>query len=211
MFNTTIPPQWGTPHLTVVNSTADHLPGLQQVYDACRYIDAWMGRTTVVQQEHPMQTILRDGDIPPHGTKERYRLQSIQYTSTNQLIGYLAVYHGYPLATILWVATLMIDPPFQHHGYGQEIITGLSDVVRQCGQFPSMRLGVGLKNWPALRFWTRCGFERIVAIDGDAVYSANASAFVTLEKRLRADETDSAAQKTLQPNSVHNSCEIKRG
>ncbi len=47
-----------------------------------------------------------------------------------------------------------------------------------------MRLGVALKNWPALRFWTRAGFDRIITVKGDEIFSESTSAFLVREEPL---------------------------
>jgi ribosomal protein S18 acetylase RimI-like enzyme len=47
-----------------------------------------------------------------------------------------------------------------------------------------MRLYAHLNNWPALRFWTRAGYDKIVMIAGDKVYSDEADAYVMLERSL---------------------------
>ena len=50
--------------------------------------------------------------------------------------------------------------------------------------YKKIRLGVHLKNWPALRFWTKIGFDKIIDIVGDELYSADTFASVILEKAL---------------------------
>jgi len=50
--------------------------------------------------------------------------------------------------------------------------------------YSSIRLVVALKNWPALRFWVKNGFNRIIEMHGDPVFSASSFADFILEKRL---------------------------
>ncbi|NLW80961.1 MAG: hypothetical protein GXY42_04725 [Desulfovibrionales bacterium] len=47
-----------------------------------------------------------------------------------------------------------------------------------------MRVGIGLRNWNALRFWIRLGFQRITGMSGSRVYAPNAFAFLELQKNL---------------------------
>jgi ribosomal protein S18 acetylase RimI-like enzyme len=60
----------------------------------------------------------------------------------------------------------------------------LDDVVAQLETYTQIRLYAHLKNWPALRFWTRAGYDKIVRIDGDKVDFDEADAYVMLERSL---------------------------
>ncbi len=100
------------------------------------------------------------------------------------MIGFLGVYHGFPEQDIFWVTVLAVDPAFQHMGYGQELVRGLDTTVKQLGTYTRMRLFASLRNWTALRFWTQAGFDRVVVIAGDKVYSDEADAHVMLEHAL---------------------------
>ena len=59
-----------------------------------------------------------------------------------------------------------------------------SKAQEELGAYSGIRLGVAPKNWPALRFWTATGFNRVVEIRGDKVYSDKSFAFPYLEPRL---------------------------
>jgi nucleoside triphosphatase len=182
--NPLLPARWATPRLSVEDSTLAEAAELQQVYDACVYIEAWTGPLSESQHAQPMLWALQEGDLPPSGSKEFFRLQSIRLKATHQLIGFTEVYHGYPTADIFWVGFLGILPDFQNQGYGREAIQGLIETVAGLNIYSAIRLGVALKNWPALRFWTGAGFNRIVEMRGDKVYSDQSFAFVFLERRL---------------------------
>jgi len=179
-----LPQQWEAPQLVVQDSTLAEVPALQAISHACNYVNEWTGWKV---EDHPgggMLATYTEGDLPPNGTKELFRLQSIRLRDTGQLIGYLKAYHGFPTPDTFFVTDLTIDPRFQGQGYGQAFVRGLSDAVRRCGAYAQMRLIADLKNWPALRFWVQSGFERIVSVLGDKVYSAEASACMILEKRF---------------------------
>lgn len=77
----------------------------------------------------------------------------------------------------------MIDPAHQRQGYAQEVVEGTAEVARQIG-YGAIGIGVQLKNWPALRFWTKQGFDKIVRIVGDAEHSESTFAAISLRKRL---------------------------
>jgi len=170
--------------LSVEDSAPAEATELQQVHDACAYIEAWTGALTDSQHDQQMLSALQEGDLPPGGSKEFFRLQSIRLKATPQLIGFAEVYHGYPTVDIFWVGFLGIHPAYQNQGYGREVVQGLIEVVAGLHAYSAIRLGVALKNWPALRFWTAAGFDRIVEIRGDKVHSDQSFAFLYLERRL---------------------------
>jgi ribosomal protein S18 acetylase RimI-like enzyme len=177
-----LPARWATALLAVEDSRQEDVPELQEALDACSYIKPWTGEAE--DREESMQSALDGGDLPPNGSKEFFRLQSVRLKETGELVGFLDLYHGYPTADIFWVGLLIIAPKFQKAGYGKELVCGLKETLRKLGGFRVMQLGVALKNWPAIRFWTRVGFDRIVAIKGDEVHSETAFAFMTLECSL---------------------------
>lgn len=184
MSNPLIPPRWTTRRLSVEDSTLAEAAELQRVHDACAYIEVWTGALSDSQHAQTMLSALQGGDLPPGGSKEFFRLQSIRLKAADQLIGFVEVYHGYPTADIFWVGFLGIHPDYQGQGYGREFVQGLIEVVAGSGAYSAIRLGVALKNWPALHFWTGVGFDHIVEIRGDKVYSDQSFAFLYLERRL---------------------------
>ncbi len=183
MSITSLPSQWTTQRLRMKDSTPDDVPELQKIYDACAYTEEWTG-LTADEAEQPILSALLGRDLPPYGSPEFSRLQSVELNGTSQTIGYLQMYHGYPTADVFWVATIAIHPHFQGMQYGQELVCGLIREVGELRDFGRIRLGVALKNWPALRFWTQAGFDKIVGIKGDKIHSDKTFAFVILEKPL---------------------------
>jgi ribosomal protein S18 acetylase RimI-like enzyme len=184
MSNQLLPARWETARLSVADSTLAEATELQQVHDACAYIEAWTGARSDSQQAESMLSALQGGDLPPGGSKEFFRLQSIRMKATTHLIGFADVYHGYPTPEVFWVGFLGIHPQHQNQGYGLEFVQGLVDTVAGLKSYSTIRLGVALKNWPALGFWTKAGFNRIVQMRGDKLYSDQSFAFLILERRL---------------------------
>lgn len=133
-----------------------------------------------------MRSALTEGALPPNGSKECFRLQSIRLRHTGRLIGFLAAYHGFPSPDTFWVNVLAFHPRFQDKGYGKELMNRLSDVVRELETYTRMRTCVNLKNWPSLRLCVREGFDKIVHIAGDKVLSGEAESHIILEKPLEA-------------------------
>lgn len=111
-------------------------------------------------------------------------MQSIRTRDTNHLIGFLAVYHGFPGEDVFWITTLTFQPDAQGKGYGEEVINELAEVVGKLGSYSKMQTFVPLLNWPSLRLCTKVGLNAIVRIEGDKVYSKDAEAHVLLEKNL---------------------------
>ena len=181
-----LPSYWETERLVAQDSTLDDAPRLKQVVEeAIPEIRGWPSEGD--EPERPMSSVLVEPPLPPNGSKELFRMESVRVKDTSLLMGLLATYHGFPAADVFWIHTLAISPEYQGQGYGPELIRGLSHEVEQLGMYSRMQLYVYLKNWRALRFWTRAGFDRVVEIRGDKVYSDQAQAHVLLEKRLSGE------------------------
>jgi ribosomal protein S18 acetylase RimI-like enzyme len=174
-----LPAHWETKQLIVEDSKLEENLELQRACDACAYINEWTGLS-----EQPILSTLKNGDLPPNGTLEFFRLQSIRLAETHQMIGYLELYHGYPSIEVFWIGMFGIDPQFQGNGYGQELVNKLCELVHDTQGYSKIRLGVALNNWPAIRFWVKAGFDRIVKLNGDKNYSSVTFAFLVLEKTV---------------------------
>ena len=109
-------------------------------------------------------------------------MQSIRISSSDELIGFLGVYHGFPKDDIFWINTLTLLPKFQGKGYGTELMMGLSKIVKQLESYTRMRTYVPLTNWPSLRLCVKAGLNKMVEIAGDKVHSDKAEAHVLLER-----------------------------
>ena len=179
-----LPSQWETERLSIRDSALDELPELEVVSEACSYVNEWTGWRS---EEHPGESLsaaLTDGVLPPGGSKQFYRIQSIRLRDTERVIGFLAGYHGWPTTDTFFVTEVMIHPEFQGQGYGRELARELCDLVGTLGAYTRIRLLAALKNWPALRFWMRAGFDRLVDYQGDKRYSAETFAYLMLEKSV---------------------------
>ena len=107
-------------------------------------------------------------------------MKSICLKAAEEIIGVVELYHGYPTADALCIGWLFIHPDYQKQGYAKEVFGYISEEAAKAG-FSRIILGVHLKNWPALRFWHRVGFDRIVDIVGDDEHSEDTNASVILE------------------------------
>ncbi|WP_105614989.1 GNAT family N-acetyltransferase [Vallitalea okinawensis] len=123
-----------------------------------------------------------EGDLPPikDASQEYYRCKSIHLRDSSKLIGFYDLYHGYPEVTTLWIGMFLISSVFHKKGYGQEIINLIKKEAKEAG-YNKLGIGVYLKNWPALRFWTKCGFDKITGIHGHKEFSQDTFALLGLE------------------------------
>ncbi len=175
-----LPPQWETERLTIKDSIMDECEALQQLNEASDYIADWVGEKV---EPNYAYKCLTEGCLPPGGKKELYQAKSIYETSTGQLIGFSELYHGYPEEDVFYIAWLFIHPDHQHKGYAQEFVNDILNEALMNG-FTEARLGVHLKNWPALGFWTQLGFDKILGIVGDKKHSEKTFSILRLQKKL---------------------------
>jgi len=185
-----LPGKWKTERLKVEDSTLDEVPELQQINDAVPQTRSWMHVEGQADAEYPMRSALTEGVLPPtpDRSKEFFRLQSIRICNTDELIGFLGVYHGFPSEDVFWINAVTFHPKFQGRGYGPELMLGLCEIVKQLGGYTRMRSYVSLTNWPSLRLCVKVGLNKMVEIVGDKVHSEGAEAHLLVEKSL--DETD---------------------
>jgi len=102
---------------------------------------------------------------------------------TGLALGILSLCTGYPSERIAYIGELFLHPEYQGAGRGREICLKLESMLRQ-SPMQSVRVGVGLKNWNALRFWIRLGYTHITGMSGDRNFAPEAHAFLELQKNL---------------------------
>lgn len=129
------------------------------------------------------RTIKKPG-LPPNGTIDSARRFSIRDKRSGDYIGWLGVYYGFPRKGCLWISEFFFAPTSQGHGYGQELAWDLIQKTKQRKSFDAIQLGVFLKNWPALRFWSQIGFNKMVRFGGDKEYGPDKNCTVALEFTL---------------------------
>lgn len=164
-----IPSTWSAKNLVISDASENEIDELQFVYDNCSYIGEWTG--LVSKDEHPMLTEFEHKNLPPNGVAENHRLQSIKLKESNKIVGYFVLYHGFPEEKTFWIAVLAIHKDYQGKKFGQEVVKQLIEEVKNLNSYKNIGLTVGLKNWPAIRFWFGVGFNKIIAFKGDKTYS----------------------------------------
>ncbi|MBI4158335.1 MAG: GNAT family N-acetyltransferase [Candidatus Yanofskybacteria bacterium] len=177
-----IPTSWESERLFVKDAKKEEIDDLQKIYDNCGYIGQWTGLDS--KEDEPILTEFEHKNLPPQGIKELHRFQAIHLKKDEKIVGYFVFYHGFPEETSFWIAILAIHTDFQKNKFGQEVIEQLTKEVKKLGVYQNIGLSVGIKNWPALRFWINTGFNEIIKFTGDNVYNEKAFADLWLSQKL---------------------------
>jgi GNAT superfamily N-acetyltransferase len=168
--------------IEIIDSSMSECDALQNI------CESWVDKVLVEGSEFESNYIyncLTKGDLPPipNASKSSYRLKSMYLKHTDELIGFTDLYFGYPTNDSAWISIFIIREKFRNNGYAQEAIDIISEECRMLG-YKKIGIGVCLKNWRALRFWTKVGFDKVTSISGDKDYSENSYARIGLEKNL---------------------------
>lgn len=169
-----------TDRLLIKDSVLSECEELQTINESSDYIEEWVGWKTPADYAIKLLT---EGNLPPGGKKERYRAKSIYLKQTCEMVGVLEVYHGYPLEEVFCIGWLFIHPDFQKKGYAKETLDYICNEAKKAS-YKKIRIGIVLKNWPAIRFWHKNGFCMVVDIVGDEIYSESTFASIILEKDI---------------------------
>lgn len=122
-------------------------------------------------------------NLPPRGRPPCLHNLVLLEAGSGDVMGLLGLYAGYPKADVAYVGELFLSPQFQGVGLGREAYQGLEARLR-AGSMARVRVGVGLRNWNALRFWIRLGFSQVTGMSGDRVFEPGRYAFLELQKNL---------------------------
>ncbi|MBP9943846.1 MAG: GNAT family N-acetyltransferase [Desulfomicrobium sp.] len=122
-------------------------------------------------------------NLPPKGRPSRLHNLLLLEALSQDVMGILGLYAGYPKADVAYIGELFLCSRFQGVGLGREAYLGLEAVLRQGPMF-RVRVGVGLRNWNALRFWIRLGFSQITGMSGDRLFGSGRYAFLEMQKNL---------------------------
>lgn len=177
-----LPESIGTIELTISDAKMEDCSVLQAI------ADSWSEKKLVEGEGFPSDYILKcltEGDLPPlkNASIENYSLKSIYKTGSTNPIGFLDLYYGYPSTDNVWISIFVVSSKLKGQGIGKGAVELVSQEIKKCG-YPKIALGVQLKNWPALRFWAKSGFSRILGVFGDKSYAPENFAMIGLEKLL---------------------------
>lgn len=176
-----LPDSWETSRCLLSRVNESALSSVQQVFSENSDVLELLG-----EPEPPLklaQQFVSYASLPPGGVRWREQRFLIQDSEDSETVGILSVYFGYPTPETIYIGTLFLRPMCQRRGFGCEVVGELERRAVQMG-FSGARAAVGLKNWPALRFWTKCGYSRIAKIKGEAEYGPAGTANVELEKDI---------------------------
>ncbi len=174
---------WETDRLIVRDATMKDVPNLRNVFNACAYLGEW-DNTFYEETEDAFIRLVSKSLGLNHTPKDIFKMQSVMLRGYDQIIGYFHLYHDAPLPRKVWISMFVLHPHFQKNRYGSELAYGLCSQLKQIGEYEAVWLKVGLKNWPALRFWVDMGWNTIVHYEGDTVHAENTMASIVLEKKL---------------------------
>jgi diamine N-acetyltransferase len=178
-----LPKNWRTDRLVVRDATMEDAPHLRNVFNACSYVGVWDKKFYEETEEAFFELVSRSLKLN-HSAEEIFKMQSVLLSGREDIIGYFHLYHNSPMPHRVWVSMFVVHPHFQKNRYGSELAYGIYDQIKRLGEYEAIWLKVGLKNWPALRFWIEMGWQTIVHYEGDTVYSDNTQASVVLEKKI---------------------------
>lgn len=181
-----LPETWETGRCLLEKVDESDLSAVQQVFSENSDVLELLGET-----ESPVklaQMFVSYASLPPGGLRWREQRFLIRDSEDHETVGILSVYFGYPTPEAIYVGNLFLRPICQRHGYGFEVVGELEQRAARMG-FSEARAGVGLKNWPALHFWTKCGYSRIAKIRGDAEFSLMSKANVELQKDIYGQQS----------------------
>lgn len=167
--------------ITARSVTESEVPDIEAVYEGNRKLLSLLDR-----EKDPSALARRfvDGlNLPTRGVKANLHNLILRETLSLDAIGLASLYVGYPKADIAYVGELFLAPQFQGVGFGREAYLALEALLR-AARLSQVRVGVGLRNWNALRFWLRLGFAQITGMSGDRNFGPGCYAFVELQKNL---------------------------
>jgi ribosomal protein S18 acetylase RimI-like enzyme len=174
-----IPSQWSTPTFICEDMQSFEIGFVQELYMASAPVTLWDGKE---HDPHYIELSYHEGILPEGGVKERFRIQTVRMKSTEEIIGFVSVYHGYPEGDSLYLAMMCISGDFQNQGYGQEVMKHFLLEASLLG-YSEVRVNVSLRNWAGLRFWNKSGFNYISGIFGDKEFAEGKFADIELINR----------------------------
>ncbi len=163
---------------TLRDAHASDLPQISEVFADNRPTLAVLGEAT--PEELATEFVART-DLPPGGRRgDEQRL--LLLGPGGGVLGVLGCHWGYPGATCLYIGSLFLRLCHQRRGVGRDVVETLEAAAAADG-FDEFRVAVGLKNWPALRFWLAMGYSQLTKVVGDDAHGPHAFAVVELAKR----------------------------
>lgn len=175
-----LPDFWKSSNLEFSKLLENEIAEVQNLYSGSRYMNQWDGNE--YDPKH-IEHCYYSGDIPPEGDKEKYRIFTIRHKENKEIIGILSLYHGYSTIDSTYIVFMYIDTELQGQGFGKEAEAQLCKELIHAG-YKYVRANIAIKNWAAIRFWTKAGFNGLSGIYGDKVHSESTFANIELIKTI---------------------------
>jgi len=172
---------WETERMIIRDAELQDVDRLQELYLMSQSTEGWIWADKLTT-DYILKGI-NGGHLPPNGVKEFYKIQTVTHKNSSEIMGFIEIYQGYPDKDVLYIATLLFCEVYRGHRYGQELVNELCKQALELG-FHQARLGVTLKNWLGLYFWTKLGFDSILKFCGDKVLAEDSFALLELGKKL---------------------------
>lgn len=174
-----LPASWQTDRLHIADGVLESVPRLMAIFNACSHVGQW-DPTFQIYPEEEFAGLVTRSMVDGVGNG-RFQLQTIGHN--DQLIGYFHCHHHHPQPQTLLISMFVLHPDVQKGGFGTEMIAGLAHTAKAIGHH-AIWLEIFLKNWPALRFWIKCGFTTIIDMDGAPQHDATSHASIVVAKNL---------------------------
>jgi GNAT superfamily N-acetyltransferase len=174
-----LPVRWSAGPVRLVEATPADEPRVAAVYEDLADLLPLLGEQgpgEVARAE------VRHRHLPPGGDARNERTFRVDDTD-GRTVGVLSVYGGYPSPATIYIGSLFLVKARQRGGDGRRIVRALERRAADAG-YRETRAAVGLRNWPALRFWTRVGYTRVTNVAGDAEFGEGRHAVIELARRL---------------------------
>lgn len=172
---------WATERMIMRDANLQDVGRLQEIYSHSQTTEGWIWEDKLTPKY--ILEGLNKGHLPPGGRKEFYKIQAMTPKRSSEIVGFIEFYQGYPNQDILYIGTLLLGRDYRNQRYGQEVIHKLCDQARKLG-FSQARLGVTLKNWLGIYFWTKLGFNLILKFRGEKLLTKDSVALLELGKTL---------------------------
>lgn len=66
----------------------------------------------------------------------------------------------------VYISHLIVKPEYRRHGIGKMLVDFITDKAKELG-YKEMSIGVDLDNYPALKLYVDCGFNKVIFIGED--------------------------------------------
>ena len=172
---------WETSHCRFVEAREHDLPTVASILAENQAVFRLLGPEHDL--EHLALSVLRHDRLPPNGHSAHERCFFVRNRCDDELQGLLSISRGYPVTEALYVDHLFLRPRWQRRGVGREVTEELERRAARTS-YREIRVAVGLRNWPALRFWIALHYDRIAKIVGDPEDREQAYADIELAKSL---------------------------